>query len=100
MATYGLTIDKETHAKYIKLTHLYKVSPYWFADQMRDKFTNLINELWEKRKEKNKDTNPIIVKDVNDMQKNTQTESPDEDLNFYKDIVLYNNNIDEDDKDE
>ena len=45
MATYGFTIDKATHDKYIKLTHLYEVSPYWFADQMRDKLNELINEL-------------------------------------------------------
>jgi hypothetical protein len=84
MATYGFTIDKATHDKYIKLTHLYEVSPYWFADKMRDKLNELINELWEKRKEKSDSTIPLIIKDVIHKQENTQAEVPEEDLNFIR----------------
>jgi hypothetical protein len=84
MATYGFTVDKETHDKYIKLTHLYEVSPYWFADQMRDKLNELINELWEKRKEKKENTIPPIIKDVIHKQENTQAAAPEEDLNILK----------------
>ena len=81
MPTYGFTIDKETHDKYIKLTHLYEVSSFWFADQMRVKLNELINELWEKRKEKNENAIPPIIKDVTDKQENTQAAEPEEDLN-------------------
>ena len=95
MATYGFTIDKATHDKYIKLTHLYEVSPYWFADQMRNKLNELINELWEKRKEKSENTIPPIIKDVTNKQENTQAEPQEEDLNTLKPAMLQ-----EDDEDE
>ena len=95
MATYGFTIDKATHDKYIKLTHLYEVSPYWFADQMRNKLNELINELWEKRKEKNENIIPPIIKDVTNKQENTQAEPPEEDLNSINPAMVQEEDADE-----
>jgi hypothetical protein len=88
MPTYGFTIDKETHDKYIKLTHLYEVSPYWFADQMRAKLNELINELWEKRKEKSDNAILPIIKDVTNKQENTQVAEPEEDLNSINPAIV------------
>lgn len=79
-------IDKETHKKYIKLTHLYQVSPYWFADQMRDKLNELIKELWEKHKEKSDNTIAPLIKDVIYKQENTQAGASEEDLNFIRPV--------------
>ena len=95
MPTYGFTIDKETHDKYIKLTHLYEVSSYWFADQMRAKLNELINELWERRKEKNENTIPPIIKDVTNKQENTQAEPPEEDLNSINPAMVQEEDADE-----
>ena len=88
MATYGFSIDKETHDKYIKLTHLYEVSPYWFADQMRDKLNELINELWEKHKEKNDNSIPPIIRDVIHNKEIAESGGAEEDLNILKPLGL------------
>lgn len=88
MPTYGFSIDKETHDKYIKLTHLYEVSPYWFADQMRDKLNELINELWEKHKEKNDNSILPIIRDVIHNKEIAESGGAEEDLNILKPLGL------------
>ena len=87
MPTYGFRIDKETHTKYVKLTHLLGVSPYWFADQMRDKLNELINDLWEKRKEKTDKPDTIVIRDVIQAKEDTQAAEPEDDLNIYNPLV-------------
>ena len=57
-------IDKELHTKYMKLTHLYGVSAVWVADRMRIEFKSLVEELWEKHKEKPDKSNSNLIKDL------------------------------------
>ena len=87
MPTYGFTIEKETHSRYIKLTHLYGVSPYWFSEQMRNKLNELIDELWEKRKEKHADETTHVIRDVTQSMEEQQEPAAEEDLNIFRPIV-------------
>ena len=64
MPTYGMGIDKELHTKYMKLTHLYGVSAVWVADRMRIEFKSLVEELWEKHKEKHDKSHPNLIRDL------------------------------------
>jgi hypothetical protein len=48
---------------------------------MRDKLNELINDLWEKRKEKTDKPDTIVIRDVIQAKEDTQAAEPEDDLN-------------------